>query len=132
MDNITVFPFKFRYLSDVIDLHKSQEAKDVISMRTLPKIGYIAFLGKEPIAAGFLRRVEPCFAQIDTLVSNGHFGSKVRHEGIKLVVEELINEAKRLKMKGIIAHTADTGILERARSLGFRVIPQTIIGLPLP
>lgn len=100
-------------------------------MATLPKLGYIIYLGKAPIAAGFLRKVEPCFAQIDTLVSNGHFGSKIRHEGIKTIVDTLIADAKRLKLKGLIAHTLDAGTIARAKSLGFHIVPQTILALPL-
>jgi len=62
-----------------------------------------------PVPAGFLRRVEPCYAQIDTLVSNAYCGSIMRHEGISKVVDALLADAKRLKLKGIIAHTADKG-----------------------
>jgi len=133
LDNITIQPFKAKHIKQLHDLlnSKSYEGVSLITTKTLPKIGYMVFLGTTPIAAGFLRRLEPCYAQIDTLVSNGSFGSKVRHEGIKTVVDELINEAKRLKLKGIVAHTADKGILERAASLGFHIIPQTVIGLPL-
>ena len=102
-----------------------------IEMKTLPKIGYICLLNDQPIAAGFLRRVEGGFAQIDTLASNPHFGSQIRHEGISLVVSTLIEEAKRLKLNGILSLTNDSGILERAKSIGFHVIGETAIGLPL-
>lgn len=100
-------------------------------MKNLPKIGYLAVLNSQPIAIGFLRRLEPCYAQIDTLVSNGYFGSQIRHQGIELVVNALLEEAKSLKLKGIVAHTADSGILKRAQELGFKPILQTIIGLDL-
>ena len=102
-----------------------------IQYKTLPKIGYIALLNEQPVAAGFLRRLEPCFAQLDTLVSNKYLGSQIRHEGIKGVVDELINEAKRLKLQGIIGMSADSGTLKRAATLGFKVIDQTLIALPL-
>ena len=117
----------------LIEILESQKYPDIanIQMKTLPKIGYIATLGKQPIAVGFLRRVEPCFAQLDTLVSNAYCGSILRHQGISAVVDSLIVEAKRLKLKGIIAHTGDKGILMRAESIGFKVVPQTIIALSL-
>lgn len=102
-----------------------------ITMRTLPKIGYIALLNNQPIAAGFLRRVEPCYAQLDTLCSNAYFGSQIRHEGIKKVVDELIADAKRLNLEGILASTKDSGVLKRAESIGFHVVPETLIALPL-
>ncbi len=112
---------------------ESQKYPDLhnIQYKTLPKIGYVATLGKQPIAVGFLRRVEPCFAQIDTLATNAYAGSILRHEGISKVVDALINEAKSLKLKGIIAHTQDSGTLVRAKAIGFHVVPQTIIALSL-
>ncbi len=97
----------------------------------MPKIGYIVYKGKVAIAAGFLRRLEPCYAQIDTLCSNKFMGSIIRHEGIKTVVEALIDEAKRLKLEGLICHTRDAGVMKRAEALGFHTIDEKIIGLPL-
>lgn len=91
----------------------------------------MALLNGHPIAAGFLRRVEGNVAQLDCLTSNKHFGSIIRHQGIKLIVDTLINEAKALKLDGIIATTSDQGILKRAKELGFKVIPQTVIALKL-
>lgn len=110
---------------------RKYEQIGTIKMSTLPKIGYIAMLNDQPIAAGFLRRVEGGYAQIDTLVSNTYFGSQIRHEGINKVVGSLIEDAKILKLEGIIAFTGDSGILKRAKELGFKVIDQTLIALPL-
>jgi len=131
LTEINLKPFKFKDFNSLIDLLKSQNYPDLhnITYRTLPKIGYIAYLGSEPIAAGFLRRLEPCYAHLDTLASSGYFGSQVRHEGVSKVVDALIMEAKRLKLEGIVATTKDAGILKRAQSLGFKVVPQTIIAL---
>lgn len=88
-------------------------------------------LNDQPIAAGFLRRVEGGYAQMDTLVSNMHFGSIVRHEGITKVVNNLIEDAKVLKLEGVIAFTSDSGILKRAKELGFYALDQSLIALPL-
>lgn len=111
----------------------SQNYPDIetIQMKTLPKVGYIALLNGQPIAAGFLRRLEPCYGQIDTLVSNGQFGSIIRHEGIKLVVDNLLADAKRLKLDGILSYTKDSGVLARAQSLGFKLQSDVLISLPL-
>jgi len=88
-------------------------------------------LNDAPIAAGFLRRVEGNYAQIDTLVSNPYFGSVIRHDGIKLVVDQLFEDAKALDVQTIIAFTGDEGILQRSKLLGFQVIPQQLIGIAL-
>lgn len=102
-----------------------------INMQTLPKIGYIALLNKYPIAAGFLRRVEGNYAQIDGLTSSPGYGSLIRNKGIELIVNALIDEGKSLRLHGIIGFTSDGGILARAEGLGFHKVAQTIIALPL-
>lgn len=102
-----------------------------ITMRTLPKTGYIVLMNDQPIAAGFLRRVEPCYAQLDTLTANAYFGSQIRHDGINLVVTTLLEDAKRLKLEGIISFTSDKGILTRAESMGFHKVDQSIIAIAI-
>lgn len=132
MNDINVIPFKFKYLPMLLEMLEDQQYPDLknVSMKTLPKIGYIALLNNQPIAAGFLRRVEGnIVAQLDGLTSNPYFGSQIRHEGIKLVVDRLIDDAKDMKLKGIIAFTRDNGVLARAKSIGFDTINSTIIAL---
>lgn len=129
-DTLEIIPYKFKHLQDLNSLLASNSHPEVDN-KTLPKIGYIVYLNKVPIAAGFLRRLEPCYAQIDTLCSNKYFGSIHRHNGIKMIVDTLIDEAKRLKLDGLICHTKDTGVLNRAKDLGFHEINEKIIGLPL-
>lgn len=100
-------------------------------MKTLPKIGYMALRNGYPVAAGFLRRVEGGYGQLDTLTSNALFGSQIRHEGLEKVVNSLLEEAKVLKLHGIISFTTDIGVLKRAESLGFHVVETTTIALKL-
>lgn len=114
-------------------MYRSQNYAGIadINMNTMPKIGYIVLMNNHPIAAGFLRKVEGGIGHLDGLVSNAYFGSMIRHDGIKLVVETLLKEAKTLKLKGIIATTDDEGVLKRAIGLGFHIVPQTVIALKL-
>lgn len=102
-----------------------------VNMKTLPKIGYIALVNNRPVAAGFLRRVEGGYAQLDGLTSNPYYGSLVRHKGIEIVVDHLISAARQLKLNGIIAFTADNGVLSRAAGLGFTTVDQSLIALRL-
>jgi hypothetical protein len=95
---------------------------DTVTMKTLPKIGYIALMNGHPIAAGFLRRVEGGYAQLDTLTSNPYFGSQIRHLGITKVVDTLIQDAKDLRLSGIIAFTRDYSVKSRAEAIGFHVL----------
>lgn len=119
-----------QHLYDMLSSN-SYEGISNITKKTLPKIGFIVFLDKTPIAAGFLRRLEPCYAQIDTLVSNKYLGALVRHEGITKIVDALIAEARVLKLEGIIAHTDRLDIIQRAKEIGFHQVQQQIIALPL-
>jgi len=104
---------------------------ETVTMQTLPKIGYIALLNNQPIAAGFLRRVEGGYAQIDTLVSNPYFGSQIRHLAIDKVVDWLINDAKELKLSGILAFTLEESIINRAKERGFTILEHNILGMRL-
>ena len=110
------------------DANNSSVSK-AINMKTLPKIGYIAYLNdKTPIAAGFLRRLEPCFGQIDTLVTNAYMGSIVRHQGMLAVTDALMNDAIHvLKLEGLICHTSSQDIIKRATEAGFHILNQQII-----
>lgn len=135
MDKISVdlVPFRFKYFKALVEMLESQKYPNIaaITMKTLPKIGYLAMVNGYPVACGFLRRVEGNLAQLDGLTSNANFGSQVRHEGIKSVVDALIADAKRLKLDGIIATTADKGTFDRAMTLGFKSVPQAVIALNL-
>lgn len=100
-------------------------------MKTLPKIGYMVLRNGHPVAAGFLRRVEGGYGQLDTLTSNPMFGSLIRHQALELVVNTLLQDAKDLNMLGIISFSVDKGILERAKGLGFHTLPHSLIALSL-
>lgn len=118
----------------ILEMLKDQNYPDLndFSIRNLPKIGYVALMGKNAIAAGFLRRIEgDIMAQIDSLVSNPYFGSIVRHKGISMVIDRLITDAKDLKIKGIYALTIDKSIINRAVDTGFHAIDHSVVVLPL-
>lgn len=116
----------------LLEMYEGQnsEAKVHITMKTLPKIGYIAFLDNNPVAAGFLRKIEGnVAAQLDGLVSNPYLGSIIRHDALNKIVKQLIEDAKALKLQGIYAFTVDKSVLLRSESFGFKVIDQSVIAL---
>lgn len=133
MDNLSILPFRYKYLPALLDMLKNQKYLEIstVSMKTLPKTGYIVLMNGHPIAAGFLRRLEGGYAQIDGLTSNPHFGSRIRHEAIDLVVENLISDAKTLKLKGILALTKEQSIVNRAKDKGFQVVEQVVLAISL-
>lgn len=117
----------------LLEMLESREYMGIneVTMKTLPKIGFMALMNNKPVAAGFLRRVEGGYAQLDGLTSNPYFGSIVRNEGITKVVDQLIYTGKQLKLHGFIAFTSDKGVLKRAADLGFQSVEQSIITLRL-
>jgi hypothetical protein len=121
---ISLVPFRYKYLKALHDLLESNDYIGIssVNMKTLPKIGYIALMNGHPIAAGFLRRVEGGYAQLDTLTSNKYFGSQIRHAGIVKVVDALLEDTKDLQLNGVIAFTRDVSIIKRAEDLGFHVL----------
>lgn len=130
---VNVIPFNHSHFKALEEMLYDQKCPWIneITYGTLPKTGYIAFLGKQPIASGFLRRLEGGYAQFDTFVTNPHFGSKVRNDAINFIVNALMEDAKSLKLKGILAVSEDKGIISRAKLLGFQEIKQTLLGLKL-
>lgn len=128
---VNVTYFKFKHFKSLIDIAETRNLLEVIEYRNLPKIGYIAYQGKMPIAVGFLRRIEPYYAQIDTLISNAYCGSILRNEAIEKILESLILDAKLLKIKAITAHIRDKETLLRAETHGFLVVSHAVLALSL-
>jgi hypothetical protein len=128
---INCVPFKFKHFELIKDMLESQKCEwiNAVSFKTLPKTGYIALQNNEPIAAGFLRLVEGGYGQLDTFVSNPYLGSKIRHEAIEMVTDNLLAAAKEAELLGIIAVSKDQSIIDRALQKGFKIIPQTLLGI---
>lgn len=120
-------PEHMGHLRMMNDSHRHTSITD-IAYNTLPAIGYIAYMNGWPVAAGFLRRLEPCYAHFDTFITNANLPSDMRHESLNAIVDTLIEQAKSLNLKGVIATTSDEGILKRANELGWHIIPQVLIG----
>jgi hypothetical protein len=91
-------------------------------MKDLPKIGCVAFMGKQCIAAGFLRRVEPTYGQLDTFLTYPYCGSLIRHDALTKVTDFLLEEAQDLGLTGLLVITKSQEILERAKTYGFEVV----------
>jgi hypothetical protein len=88
-------------------------------------------IGKQPTAAGFLRKVEGNLSMMDGLTSNAFFGSLVRHESLKLIVNQLIKDANNMKSEGILAFTNSPDVLKRAKTVGFEPITDVMMVLKL-
>lgn len=133
VNEISIVPFRFKYLKALQSILETNDYIGIsdVNMKTLPKIGYIAMMGGYPIAAGFLRRVEGGYAQLDTLTTNKTYGSLVRHQGIEGIVKTLIQDAKDLQLHGIVAFTSDYSVIKRSEDLGFQTLKHSLIALKL-
>lgn len=97
----------------------------------LPQIGYMAFVGDLPVAAGFLRQVEGNAAQIDSVITDPKADPKIRNEAIDAIVERLIDFARKDGVKMILSFSIDAHTLERSKKHGFKQLPHTVITLDL-
>jgi hypothetical protein len=133
MVSIKVLPFKYKHYGMLLTMLEDQKTAwlPTVSYKTLPKIGYIAILGKHPVAAGFLRRIEGGYGYVDTVVSNPHFGSQVRHDAISRIFELIMQEASDIGLVGVLGSTTDQGILKRALEWGYNICPDTLISIKL-
>lgn len=93
----------------------------------VPQFGFICFNEHEPICAGFLRKVEGGYMFMDSLITNPIAAPHLRNKAINLVVTELIELAKDLKITKILAYSTDSNTLERSKKYGFRALPENVV-----
>lgn len=101
----------------------------------LPRIGFIVMDGLNPVAMGFIRRIEKFdTAMIDSFVSHPSAPDNIRKTALHLLTKTLIKKAKSLGIKKLIAISKHKNTLKQAQSLyGFEVLPSEydVIGLDL-
>lgn len=130
MEVVNYRPEFFEALKAMLKKQGSNLLPDVTE-KSLPEIGFVALLKSEPVAMGFLRRIEGGYAQIDTLVTNPEFGPIDRSVSIMMVYGKILDSAKKLKIPGLIVITENDSVINRALDCGFKKIKQTLLGLPL-
>ena len=93
----------------------------------MPEIRYVASERGEPIAMGFLRRVEGGYAQLDGLITNPEAPGDMRSYAIDTVVAQLLETARQLEIKAVMATSIDKNTLERSKKFGFIKQDMTVI-----
>lgn len=99
------------------------------SIDEMPAVGCVAYNDTIPVAIGFLRRVEGGHAQLDGLTTSPLLPPEIRSRGIDFVVERLIEEAKDLGIRSIVAFTLEPNVLSRSAKFGFIQLNQAVIVL---
>jgi len=97
----------------------------------LPGHTFCAAVNNEIVAFAGLRLMEGELCCIDSVASNQTFESSVRHEALEKLAKTLLDLARNLGFKRVIAFTEEPCILKRADNLGFRVSNQTILAKEL-
>ena len=97
----------------------------------MPDVGFVCKRGDYPIAAGFLRQIEGENALFDSLITNPGASSEFRHIALDLVVNAVIEAAKKRGIRQIIAYSVDDSTLKRAIRHDFVKLPHTVIALNL-
>ncbi len=91
---------------------------------------FVSMHGKDLIAAASLRFIGSTAILMD-LITNPEASSELRHHSIDALTVKIIDEAKSFGASELLAWTKDEDVLKRSFGHGFKVIPQTMIGLDL-
>lgn len=118
--------YKPEYLPILKEILETQKHHEIL-LEHLPRHGYVAVVLGQPVAAGFLRLVEGRMAQIDSLMTNATLPGETRNTALVKLIDQLMSDAKDMGLIGVYAHTKAKDIIKRAKSLGFRIVKQTII-----
>ena len=94
-----------------------RQKSEIVEKETLPEIGYIALDEDQPVACGFLRKVEGGYAQLDTFTTNPGFVGELRDRAINGIVSRLTEHAKSYQMHGLFVITDNQSIIDRAESI---------------
>ncbi len=108
-----------------------QHKMDVGLADQLPEVGYVAYRHTEPVAMGFLRRVEGDCGIIDSLMTNPHASKADRNEALDAIFSQLIETAKELGIKSLLGYSKDANTLMRARRYGFSDQPYAVMSATL-
>lgn len=129
---IYLMKFNKRLHRETVELWLELHGHPIPKASSYPKIGFVAYNKQEPIAAGFVRKVEGGYGQLDGLVSNPTAPGSYRHKAIDSVVTQLFKEAKKAGITQLISFTRDKSVLERSVKHGFiQMDDYTLIGVDL-
>jgi len=97
------------------------------SLSPVPRFGAIVTVNDEPVAIGFIRVAEGGVGLWDGLITDPDFAPNVRHEALDELTIYLVRRVKDAGIRKIIAWTEDAHTLERAKKIGFRSNPATLM-----
>lgn len=110
---------------DLHSINKWRNNRNLKSVEALelPMTGFII----SGVCAGFLRRCEGGMTIFDSLVTNPLVTSETRHKALSQLVDYILQYAVDNELCPVLAITVDEGTLERAKSVGFKQLPHSIL-----
>lgn len=86
--------------------------------KALPALGAIV----PGVAAGFLRMCEGNYAVMDSIITHPLQPAATRDAALSVIMQRLLIEAEALGVKNVVGFTVEPYMIQRAVSLGFRVL----------
>ncbi len=130
MDDIKTSPF--RLTKDTRALLLSwvlERTLDEPILNDLPKLGLMVSYCNAPVAVAFLRVVEGGKGMIDGFIADPSCDHKVRTLCLDQLILDLIKLAMYNDMSGLFGLTTNKRVVERARRLGFRLMPHKLVSM---
>jgi hypothetical protein len=117
----------FEILNKWLEVHQHSQ----VSWEELPKLGYVAeYKDNSTVMAAiaFLRLVEGNYAIADSLTLNPFEKSlKTKAKAFDAVTDKLIQVAKALRIKNLIAITSKEGVVKRSSKHGFQFVNRKLL-----
>ena len=123
---ISISKFKDEDMDHLMNMIYNRDLNSSLA-NDLPEHGYIAFCNMAPVAVGFLRICESDLAIMDSVMTNPQFESEIRHWALEGIISALMDDARHFGIKKILAYSIDDGIRKRAKSFGFKELPQVLM-----
>jgi len=98
-------------------------------LNDLPKNGLVVFDGEQAVAAGFIRLCEGNHGLFDSYITNPSVSPYIRDNALNELTLALIEEAKTLKLKVVLALTVDENTKVRSIKHGFVQLGHTVLAL---
>jgi hypothetical protein len=104
---------------------------DTVWADYLPKNGYVVSDEHGPIAIGYIRMMEGNYGCLDSYITDPIAPSQLRDKALDLLTIKLVELAKSLEIKILLAFSQDTFTILRSERLGFKRLPNVLTRLDL-
>jgi hypothetical protein len=111
------------HLNDMLAKHSMPP----VTRHSLPEMGYMAWHNGTPIGAVFLRRCEGETGIVDSLISNPDASPELRHVALDALINHIVEQASKHKVKFLLGYTRDESTLLRSIRLGFEKSPYQVV-----